>query len=97
MNIKGSEKQIKWAEDIRKRALNAIERKRTWFKKADDEGHLDCKIEIESCDETREMLERWFNMCTHASQIIARKNYLSEDGVWSIIRGKTIEKGCRRY
>lgn len=70
--MKGTEKQIKWAEDIKRVALENLQNNITRM-----EQNKECFVyELKAFNETKEDVEKVFEVCEEASQIINMRDRL---------------------
>ena len=79
--MKGSEKQIKWAEDIKSNAFNTIDAN---LKRMEKENPGLFRFEIQAYKECREMIEKTFTTCEDAKQIIENRDMFDPRRIISI-------------
>lgn len=73
--LKGTEKQIAYAEDIRSKAYKAVTDNVTRMKERVDLGDFDQSV-MTAVNDIAQKMTKWFDTFTEASQIIDRKETL---------------------
>lgn len=79
--MKGTEKQIKWAEDIMSDAFNTIDANVNRMEKENPELF---RFEIQAYKECREMIEKSFATCEEAKQIIENRGMFDPSRITQI-------------
>lgn len=70
----GTEKQIKWAEDIKATAIRTLENNINNMKQKNESGIFN--IDIRAFEETKAYIEKQFQIMTEAKQVIEKRDRL---------------------
>ncbi len=93
--LQGSEKQVKWAEQIRKDAMDVIDRQIKWYKEELPKRPYDkdyMQASFESYQEIKKAVIDTFSGTKEASKIIDSRNKFSPARIYDIAKKSAEEK-----